>query len=275
MDREAWRAAIHGVAKSRTRLTELNWAEPRLSHSTKSELPVSHSRFPLAIYFTHGNIYVSVLFSQFIPPSPSPIVSTSLFSMSASPLLPCKMLISTIFLDSIICIDIQYLFFFFQLASLCITDLEQGFLTGVITQRIQGVCKLELERIYIFIFINYDLAWLSECKQQAIVSIVITLTFYQYKSQILLYHTITISYITKYYQFSSHRITLLIVIGLYISLFLNVLILKYVYSVQFSSVAQLCLTLCNPMNHSMPGLPVHYQLPEFTQTHVHRVGDAI
>ena len=38
---------------------------------------------------------------------------------------------------------------------------------------------------------------------------------------------------------------------------------------QFSSVAQLCPTLCNPMNHSMPGLPVHHQLPEFTQTHVH------
>ena len=43
---------------------------------------------------------------------------------------------------------------------------------------------------------------------------------------------------------------------------------------QFSSVAQLCLTLCDPMNHSTPGLPVHCQLPEFTQTHVHRVGDA-
>ena len=40
-------------------------------------------------------------------------------------------------------------------------------------------------------------------------------------------------------------------------------------SVQFSSVAQLCPTLCDPMNHSMPGLPVHHQLPEFTQTHVH------
>ena len=37
----------------------------------------------------------------------------------------------------------------------------------------------------------------------------------------------------------------------------------------------LCLTLCNPMNCSTPGLLVHYQLPEFTQTHVHRVGDAI
>ena len=46
-------------------------------------------------------------------------------------------------------------------------------------------------------------------------------------------------------------------------------------SVQFSSVAQLCLTLCDPMNCSMLGLPVHHQLPEFTQTHVHRVGNAI
>ena len=43
---------------------------------------------------------------------------------------------------------------------------------------------------------------------------------------------------------------------------------------QFSSVAQSCPTLCDPMNHSTPGLPVHHQLPEFTQTHVHRVGDA-
>ena len=44
-------------------------------------------------------------------------------------------------------------------------------------------------------------------------------------------------------------------------------------SVQFST--QLCPTLCDPMNRSTPGLPVHHQLPEFTQTHVHRVGDAI
>ena len=44
---------------------------------------------------------------------------------------------------------------------------------------------------------------------------------------------------------------------------------------QFSSVAQWCPTLCDPMNCSTPGLPVHHQLPEFTQTHVHRVGDAI
>ena len=47
------------------------------------------------------------------------------------------------------------------------------------------------------------------------------------------------------------------------------------HPVQFSSVAQSCLTLCNPMDCSMPGLPVHHQLPEFTQTHVHWVGDAI
>ena len=42
-----------------------------------------------------------------------------------------------------------------------------------------------------------------------------------------------------------------------------------------SSVAQSCPTLCDPMNHSTPGLPVHHQLPEFTQIHVHQVGDAI
>ena len=46
-------------------------------------------------------------------------------------------------------------------------------------------------------------------------------------------------------------------------------------SVQISSVAQLCSTLCDPMNRSTPGLLVHYQLPEFTKTHAHRVSDAI
>ena len=48
-----------------------------------------------------------------------------------------------------------------------------------------------------------------------------------------------------------------------------------VSSVQFSSVAQSCPTLCDPMNRSTPGLPVRHQLPEFTQTQVHRVSDAI
>ena len=46
-------------------------------------------------------------------------------------------------------------------------------------------------------------------------------------------------------------------------------------TIQFSSVAQSCPTLCDPMNRSTPGLPVHHQLPEFTQTHVHRGSDAI
>ena len=49
----------------------------------------------------------------------------------------------------------------------------------------------------------------------------------------------------------------------------------YVTSGQFSSVAQSCRTLCDPMNRSTPGLPVQHQLPEFTQTQIHRVGDAI
>ena len=44
---------------------------------------------------------------------------------------------------------------------------------------------------------------------------------------------------------------------------------------QFSSVTQLCLTLCDAMNRSTPGFPVHHQLPEFTQTHFHRVSDSI
>ena len=47
------------------------------------------------------------------------------------------------------------------------------------------------------------------------------------------------------------------------------------WRIQFSSVTQLCPTLCDPMNRSTPGLPVHHQLLEFTQTHVHQVGDAI
>ena len=47
------------------------------------------------------------------------------------------------------------------------------------------------------------------------------------------------------------------------------------YSVQFSSVAQLCPTLCDPMKSRTPGFPVHYQLPELAQTYIHWVGDAI
>ena len=58
------------------------------------------------------------------------------------------------------------------------------------------------------------------------------------------------------------------------SLFLSLIYFPSKYF-QFRSVTQSCPTLCNPMNRSTPGLPVHHQLPEFTQTHVHRVGDAI
>ena len=50
---------------------------------------------------------------------------------------------------------------------------------------------------------------------------------------------------------------------------------RHILCFSFSSVAQLCLTVCDPMDGSAPGLPVHHQLLEFTQTHVHWVGDAI
>ena len=56
---------------------------------------------------------------------------------------------------------------------------------------------------------------------------------------------------------------------------ISTLINKIESTNHFSSVAQSCPTLCYPMNRSTPGLPVHHQLPEFTQTHVHWVGDAI
>ena len=51
--------------------------------------------------------------------------------------------------------------------------------------------------------------------------------------------------------------------------------MAFSFFIQFSSVAQSCLTVCNPMNCSTPGLPIHHQLPEFTQTHVHWVNEAI
>ena len=61
----------------------------------------------------------------------------------------------------------------------------------------------------------------------------------------------------------------------YFILFNGLVIVHCVYVYQFSSVAQSCPTLCDPMNRSTPGLPVHHHFPEFTQTHVHRVRDAI
>ena len=72
---------------------------------------------------------------------------------------------------------------------------------------------------------------------------------------------------------------------LYISVFVNsvlLLTLEHIHQIieihpnhQLSSVAQSCLTLCDPMDCSMPGIPIHHQLPGFTQTHVYQVSDAI
>ena len=86
------------------------------------------------------------------------------------------------------------------------------------------------------------------------------------------YHFISSSLI----PFSASDILLLIPSRVFlisvIMLFFSVCLLFN--SSQFSSVTQSCLTLCDPMNRSTPGLPVHHQLLEFTQTHVHRVSDA-
>ena len=68
-----------------------------------------------------------------------------------------------------------------------------------------------------------------------------------------------------------HRLSLIVMYNIFRLLWVN----EKMISVQFSSVAQSYPTLYDPMNCSTPGLPVHHQLPEFTQTHIHRVGDAI
>ena len=73
-------------------------------------------------------------------------------------------------------------------------------------------------------------------------------------------------YLTVYYKPLNHTPEMDSFYGMWITTF---------SSVQFSSVAQSCPTLCDPMNRSTPGLPVHHHLQEFTQTHVHRVSDAI
>ena len=91
MDREAWRAEVRGVTK------------PDLSSLSQT------ANFHGLSIFTYGNIYVSMLLSHSVSPSPSPIVSTSLFFMFASPLLP-------IFLDSMymrVCVNMQPLSFSF------------------------------------------------------------------------------------------------------------------------------------------------------------------
>ena len=78
-----------------------------------------------------------------------------------------------------------------------------------------------------------------------------------------------LSFILKVWQIQEEcRVQRLMCIHIHIYIYANV-------SLPFSSVTQSCPTLCNPMNHSAPGLPIHHQFPEFTQTHLHRVGDAI
>ena len=85
----------------------------RLSQSTGFELPASYSKFPLAIYITCGNLYVSMLLSQFVPATPSHAVFISLFSVS--PLMPCKQVdqyhLSRVYIY--VCVHMPYLFFSF------------------------------------------------------------------------------------------------------------------------------------------------------------------
>ena len=80
----------------------------------------------------------------------------------------------------------------------------------------------------------------------------------------------------------SHPVFYLAHLTFFYTLYLLLLSKKEILSIycipatlQFSSVTQSCPTLCDPLNCSTPGLPIHRQLLEFTQTHIHRVGDAI
>ena len=78
--------------------------------------------------------------------------------------------------------------------------------------------------------------------------------------------------IVGYYYLWSFQVALYLTLGSFFTVYAD----QYSFECyQFSSVAQLCLTLCDPMNHSMPDLPVHHQLLEFTQTHIHWVADSI
>ena len=99
MDREASRATVHGVAKSQTWLSD--WTELRLSQSSGFGSPVTCSKFPLAIYFTYDNVYVSMLLSQIIPPSPSLLCSKICSWCLHLLCCPASRIISIIFLDSI------------------------------------------------------------------------------------------------------------------------------------------------------------------------------
>ena len=94
-------------------------------------------------------------------------------------------------------------------------------------------------------------------------------------------HIYTHMYTSNLHNFIVYNYTYITYIVYYIYIYiyiylrlLKITLVPYLMA-QFSSVTQLCLTLCDPMHCSMPDLPVHHQLPAFTQIHVHRVGDAI
>ena len=90
------------------------------------------------------------------------------------------------------------------------------------------------------------------------------------KTQIHLRNNLPGNWLNDIHSLINSSVSLLMLVYTSIHLF------KYSVSMcQFSSVAQSCLTLCNPMDCSLPGFPVHHQLPELTQTHVHWVSDAI
>ena len=74
---------------------------------------------------------------------------------------------------------------------------------------------------------------------------------------------------------SKDSLVLLWILEKFLITFISVYLKLICFSVQFGSVVQLCLTLCDPVNRSTPGLPVHHQFLEFTQNHVHWVGDTI
>ena len=97
------------------------------------------------------------------------------------------------------------------------------------------------------------------------------------KSKMLIKMTteIALHFKTLYRQEIKHYIQLSIFSAHKVENIIKFSLRRFFSSVQFSSAAQLCLTLCDPMDYSMPGLPVHCQLQEFTQTRVHWVGDAI
>ena len=92
-----------------------------------------------------------------------------------------------------------------------------------------------------------------------------------YPELVLVYHMVTVLYVKEAYIIPSF--SLLCPANMHGSI--NSVVRMSLGEYQYSSVAQSCPTLCDPMNRSTPGLPVHHLLPEFTQTHIHRVRDAI